>query len=72
MSVRLFEPVAMMNGLRITPSPIWDRGNGLETQPRAKPPREEGCSPNLPALTGTLTIHGGEEVSLLLAETKYA
>jgi hypothetical protein len=51
-----------MNGLCITPSPTWDRGNGLETQPRAKPPREEGCSPNLPALAGTPALQGGEEV----------
>jgi hypothetical protein len=28
-------------------------------------PRGEGCSPNLPALTGTLTIYGGEEVRYL-------
>gem|GEM_PF-4659413 len=28
MSVRLFEPVAMMNGLCITPSPTWDIWEG--------------------------------------------
>jgi hypothetical protein len=27
-----------------------DRGNGLETRPRAKP-SQRGCNPNLPALT---------------------
>jgi len=59
-----------MNGLCITPSPAWDRGNGLETRPRAKPPREEGCSPNLPALTGILTIHGGEEVRESISPTR--
>jgi nicotinate phosphoribosyltransferase len=35
----------------ITPSPERDRGNGSETRPRAKPPKKEGCSPNLPTPT---------------------
>ena len=48
MSVRLFEPVAMMNGLCITPSPAWDRGNGLETRPKAKPPKRGGMWPKPP------------------------
>jgi putative transposase len=45
----------------ITPSPAWDRGNGLETRPGIEPPRRN-VIPNLPALAGTLAIHGGEEV----------
>jgi putative transposase len=32
----------------ITPSPGRVRGNGPETRPRAKPPKEGECSPNLP------------------------
>jgi hypothetical protein len=35
----------------ITPSPERGRGNGPETRPRAKPPKEGGCSPNLPTLS---------------------
>jgi hypothetical protein len=36
----------------ITSSPERGRGNGLETRPRAQPPKEEGCSPNLPIQDG--------------------
>jgi hypothetical protein len=56
----VYAPEAMI--IPITPSPKWGRGNGPETQPRAKP-LKRGCSPNLPALEGgTLALQGGEEV----------
>ena len=48
----------------INPSPKRDRGNGLETRPGIEPSRRGDVTPNLPALTGTLAIQGGEEVSL--------
>jgi putative transposase len=35
----------------ITPSPERGRGNGPETRPPAEPPKEGGCSPNLPTLS---------------------
>jgi len=37
----------------ITPSPERGRGNGPETQPRAKPPARGHVAPNLSALSGT-------------------
>ena len=37
----------------ITPSPVWDRGNGLETQPGIESPGRGDVIPNLPALAGT-------------------
>jgi len=40
----------------ITPSPNWDRGNGLETQPVAESPKRGDVDPNLPAPAGTLTL----------------
>jgi putative transposase len=40
----------------ITPSPNWDRGNGLETQPGTEPSARGGVVPNLPALAGTLAL----------------
>jgi hypothetical protein len=46
MSIKIFEPLAMINDPRITPSPERDRGNGLETQPGIEPKR--GCSPKPP------------------------
>jgi len=46
----------------ITPSPERDRGNGPETRPGIKPSRRGDVIPNLPALKGTLTLKGGEEV----------
>jgi|GEM_PF-3505701 len=52
----------MINDPRITPSPNWDRGNGLETQPGIEPPKGD-VVPNLPALARTLALQGGEEVS---------
>jgi hypothetical protein len=52
----------MINGLCITPSPDWDRGNGLETQPGIEPSGRGDVVPNLPALAGTLALQGGEEV----------
>jgi len=36
----------------ITPSPNWDRGNGLETQPGIEPSERENAYPNLFALAG--------------------
>jgi hypothetical protein len=52
----------MINSLLITSSPAWDRGNGLETQPRIKPSERGDVIPNLLAIARTLAIHGGEEV----------
>jgi hypothetical protein len=63
MSIKIFELVAMINGLLITPSPDWDRGNGLETRPGVEPSGRGDVAPNLPALAGTPAIQGGEEVS---------
>ena len=40
----------------ITPSPAWDRGNGLETQPGIESPKRGDVIPNLPALAGTLAL----------------
>jgi len=40
----------------ITPSPVWDRGNGLETQPGAEPSGRGDVAPSLPALAGTLAF----------------
>jgi putative transposase len=37
----------------ITPSPAWDRGNGLETQPGIEPSGRGNVIPNLPTLAGT-------------------
>ncbi|MCC6029844.1 MAG: hypothetical protein LM591_06870 [Candidatus Korarchaeum sp.] len=62
MSIKLFEPLAMINGLRITPNPERDRGNGPETRPGIEPSGRGDVIPNLPALTGTLALQGGEEV----------
>jgi putative transposase len=42
------------HNILITPSPDWDRGNGLETQPGAKSPKRGDVAPNLPALAGTV------------------
>jgi putative transposase len=44
----------------ITPSPERGRGNGPETRPPAEPPKEGGCSPNLPTLSREEVVsHGG-------------
>jgi hypothetical protein len=40
----------------ITPSPTWDRGNGLEAQPGIEPSGRGDVVPNLPVLAGTLTL----------------
>jgi putative transposase len=37
----------------IAPSPVWDRGNGQETQPGIESPGRGDVIPNLPALAGT-------------------
>jgi hypothetical protein len=63
MSIKIFERLAMINSLCITPSPDWDRGNGLETQPGIELSGRGDVVPNLPALAGTLALQGGEEVS---------
>jgi hypothetical protein len=63
MSIKIFERLAMINDPHITPSPEGDRGNGPETRPGIESPKRGDVIPNLPALTGTLTIQGGEEVS---------
>jgi hypothetical protein len=62
MSIRYFERLAVINSLCITPSPERDRDNGPETRPGIKSPKRGDVIPNLPALAGTLAIHGGEEV----------
>jgi len=46
----------------ITPSPIWGRGNGLETLPRIEPSGRGDVIPNLPALAETLALQSGEKV----------
>ncbi len=46
----------------ISPSPARSRGNGRETPPGAESPPRGDVAPNLPALAGTLTLQGGEEV----------
>jgi len=61
MSIKYFEPLAMINSLLITPSPM-DRGNGPETRPGIEPSGRGDVIPNLPTQTGTLTLQGGEEV----------
>jgi putative transposase len=40
----------------ITPSPNWDRGNGLETQPGIESPKRGDVIPNLSALAETLAL----------------
>jgi hypothetical protein len=55
----------MINSLCITPSPERDRGNGPETRPGIEPVGGGNVIPNLPAIARTLTIHGGEEVSIM-------
>jgi len=54
MSIKIFEQLAMISSLCITPSPERDRGNGLETRPGIEPSRRGNVIPNLPALAGTL------------------
>jgi len=49
MSVKLFEPMAMISSLTIAPSPM-DRGNGLETRPGIEPSGRGDVIPNLLAL----------------------
>jgi hypothetical protein len=44
----------MIKSILITPSPSWDRGNGLETQPGIEPKRN--VIPNLPAIAGTFAL----------------
>ncbi len=43
-------------------SPRGDRGDAPKTGRRAKPGNSPECSPNHPALRGTLALQGGEEV----------
>jgi|YelNatPaOPRAMG01_1025707.scaffolds.fasta_scaffold42222_1 hypothetical protein len=56
----------MIDGLRITPSPNLDRGNGLETWPGIEPSERGNVIPNLFALAGTLALKGWEEVRLVI------
>jgi len=46
----------MIDGLRITPSSVWDRGNGLETRPGIEPSEKGNAILNLFALAGTLAL----------------
>jgi len=50
MSVKLSEPMAMINSLSIAPSPERDRGNGPETRPGIEPSGRGNVVPNLLAL----------------------
>lgn len=50
MSIKVCEPRAIMSSLLITPSPVWDKGNGPETGPGLNP--QVGISDLLPALKG--------------------
>jgi len=68
MSIRIFEPLAMISSLCITPSPERDRGNGPETRPGIEPSGRGDVIPNLPALAGTSALQGGEEVSPILPD----
>jgi len=68
MSIRYFERLAVINSLCIAPSPERDRGNGPETRPGIEPSGRGDVVPNLPALAGTITIHGGEEARLVKTE----
>jgi len=60
MSIKLFEPLAMINDLRITPSPVWGRGNGPETLPGVEPSGRGDVTPNLPAIARTPRPSGRE------------
>ena len=66
MSIKYFEPLAMINDPRITPSPGRDRGNGPKTRPGIEPSERGNVIPNHPALARTLALQGGEEVSSTL------
>jgi len=54
MNVEFSGPLAMINSLSITPSPM-DRGNGPETRPGIEP-LERGCNLKLPTLAGALVL----------------
>jgi len=43
----------MIDGLCITPSPVWDRGNGPEIRPGIEPSERGDVIQNLPELAGT-------------------
>jgi len=62
-SIKVFEPLAVINSLLITPSPSLDRGNLPETRLGIKSRKQGDVILNLPALARIHTIHGGEEVS---------
>jgi hypothetical protein len=66
MSIKYFEPLAMIDGVSITPSPNWDRGNGPETWPGIEPSERGNVIPDLPALAGILALKGGDEVRLVI------
>ena len=61
--IKIFEPLAMINDPRITPSSERDRGNGPKTRPGIEPKGD--VIPNLPALARTLALQGGEEVRMM-------
>jgi hypothetical protein len=68
MSIKCFELLAMIDidRVSIAPSPAWGRGNGPKTRPGIEPSGRGDVVPNLPALAGTLAIHGREEVSSMV------
>jgi hypothetical protein len=54
-SIKFSEPLAMVNSLFITPSPM-DRGSGLETRPGIEYRKQGNVAPNLPTPTRTLAF----------------
>jgi hypothetical protein len=52
MSVKLFELLAMISSLSITPNHVLGRGNRLETQPGIESSERGDVIQNLPALKG--------------------
>jgi hypothetical protein len=58
----------MIDGVSITPSSVWDRGNGLETRPGIEPSERGNAIPDLPALAGTPCTLGLGGVQLNISE----
>jgi len=58
----------MIDGLRITPSSVWDRGNGLETRRGIEPSERGNVIQNPPELAGTPCTLGLGGVQLNISE----
>jgi hypothetical protein len=69
MSIKLFEPLTMINSLLITPSPKRDRGNGPETWPGIKPSGRGDVIPNLLALGEPPLFRAGRRSELFATIT---